>query len=220
MRKDFSVVCSHPFALSKYLKAENNIYSSNAVDEALLRCSSSSDTAVAYFYFAYNDHEKQSLENLVRSLTLQLSLRGEMDSQVLEELYKTCQYGQRQPSLDKLTAMLRLRLQELEAIYIFIDAVDECNEIDNFLEFIHVLLAWNFDTLHLLATSREDTKLRLFFDAYSGTVVQLGNASTITRDDISIYIHETIVNDSRLQRFPVEILDEIETTLRNGGNGM
>ena len=208
-----------PFCVVKHLKAESNIYSSNAIDEALLRCSSSSDTAVAYFYFAYHDHEKQSLENLVRSLTLQLSLKSGMDSQVLEELYKTCQYGQRQPSLDELTATLRLRLQELEAIYIFIDAVDECNEIDNFLEFLHILLAWNFDTLHLLATSREDRELRLFFDAYSGTVVQLGNASTITRDDISIYIHETIINDPKLRRWPTEILDEIETTLRNGGHG-
>lgn len=209
-----------PFCGVKHLKAESNIYSSNAIDEALLRCSSSSDTAVAYFYFAYNDHEKQSLVNMVRSLTLQLSLRGEMDSQVLEELYKTCQYGQRQPSLDELTATLRLRLQELEATYIFIDAVDECNEVDNFLDFVHVLLAWSFDTLHFLVTSWEDTELRLFFDAYSATVVQLGNASTITKDDISIYIHETIINDPKLQRWPLEILDEIETTLRNGGNGL
>lgn len=101
MRKDYSV------------KAESKIYSSNAIDEALLRCSSSSDTAVAYFYSAYNDHEKQSLEKMVRSLTLQLSLRGETDSQVLEELYKTCQYGQRQPSLDELTATLRLSFRSL-----------------------------------------------------------------------------------------------------------
>lgn len=220
MREDHSVVRTHPFAVSQRLQAENDFYSSNAIDEALLRCSSGPATAVAYFYFDFNDREKQSLENLVSSLTLQLSLLGEMDSRPLEELYTVCQYGQRQPSLSELTATLRWRLQELETTYIIIDAVDECKEVESFLEFVQDLLAWNFDTLHFLATSRHERELRLFFDACSATVVPVGIASTTTNDDISTFIHQTIIDDPKLQRWPKEVLEDIETTLKNGGDGM
>ena len=206
-----------PIHVVKTSQAENNLYSSNAIDETLLRCSSSSAIAVAYFYFDFSDHEKQSLENLVRSLTVQLSLLGEMDSRPLEELYTVCQYGQRQPTLDELVTVLRLRVQELEATYIIIDAVDECNEVDNFRDFLHVLLAWNFDTLHFLATSRPEWQLQLFCDTYSATVVPFKNTS---KDDISIYIHDTIIHDQKFQRWPKEVLDSIETTLENSGNGM
>lgn len=208
------------FCVVKISEAENNLFSSNAIDETLLRCSSSSAIAVAYFYFDFSDYEKQSLENLVRSLTLQLSLLGEMDSRPLEELYTICQYGQRQPSLDELVNVLHLRIQGLEATYIIIDAVDECNEVDKFLDFVHVLLAWNLDTLHFLATSRPSPELQLFCDTYSATVVPLENTSTNTKDDISTYVHERIINDPHLKRWPKKVLDEIETTLQNGGNGM
>lgn len=210
----------HTVSRFNIFKAENNLYSSNAIDETLQRYGSSPAIAVAYFYFDFRDHEKQSLENLVRSLTLQLSLLGEIDCRPLEELYTICQYGQRQPSLDELVHVLRLRVQELEATYIIIDAVDECTEVDKFLDFISVLLAWNLDNFHFLATSRPEPELQLFFDTCSATVVPLENASTTNRNDISTYIHETIINDPKLKRWPTEVLYQMETVLQNRGDGM
>ena len=43
--------------------------------------------------------------------------------------------------------------QTFESTYILLDALDECTDREDLLEFIEALMDWNVKGLHVLATS-------------------------------------------------------------------
>lgn len=63
------------------------IPSSTILQDILSYYESVSTVAVAYFYFDFNDRDKQKLENLLRSLIKQLLMRGQIIPDSLQKLY-------------------------------------------------------------------------------------------------------------------------------------
>ncbi|RYO78683.1 hypothetical protein DL764_010100 [Monosporascus ibericus] len=63
------------------------------------------DRIVLHFYFAFNDKTKQKLEDLIRSLVIQLGLLRDDCQKLLEDLFFTCSHGRRLPSCDELCSV-------------------------------------------------------------------------------------------------------------------
>src|ERR1700760_50207 len=68
---------------------------------------STGDVVVSYFYFDFNDAEKQSSKRAIRSLLLQCARQTRDGTQVLEQLYHRCGDGQQQPAEDMIRSSLR-----------------------------------------------------------------------------------------------------------------
>jgi len=94
------------------------------------------DSVTAYFFFDFNDVNKQSAEGLVRSLLFQLIAKLDAIPDELQTLYSK---HRRSPSATPLVRfqewcdILKSCLRRGETRYIFIDALDECGEADSYL---------------------------------------------------------------------------------------
>jgi hypothetical protein len=87
------------------------------------------DTGVAYVYFDYANRQAQTVENIIASLTKQLSLWKKSNEDV-QGLYEQCQKGKSQPDLSKLAATLEAACNRFKHIFFVLDALDECNALE------------------------------------------------------------------------------------------
>lgn len=79
-----------------------------------------------YFYFDFNDTNKQSLEKAVRLLITQLFVkRGDVQT-LVDSLYSSCENGRRQPSIHELCKTFQDMVQQAGEVWIILDALDEC----------------------------------------------------------------------------------------------
>jgi hypothetical protein len=102
-----------------------NAISSTIIEHLKEHCEKSG-SSLAYFYFDFNDTEKQKVSNLVSSLLTQLCHKLDNLPEQLKELYKRCNYGQQKAAIRDLGAMLSLTLKNLKDVFVVIDALDEC----------------------------------------------------------------------------------------------
>ena len=90
------------------------------------RPANASLTAVAYFYFDFNDLEKLALRSLVHSLVIQLLFQLSGTPVPLRDLWARNHDGTQQPKLDDLVVILRTMAESFGQTYIVLDALDEC----------------------------------------------------------------------------------------------
>lgn len=174
--------------------------------------------AIAYFYFDFNDDEKQNHEKLLRSLITQFSSQCVNVPKPLEALYHRSKDGRQQPTIDSLMSILQYMLRTFQQTFIIIDALDECKEREELFKMLREIVDWNFDGLHLLATSRKERDIE---ESVACLVTeQICLQSILVDDDIHIHIQERLRSDPRLKIWPGEVQLLIETTLMDGANGM
>lgn len=103
-------------------------------------------------------------------------------------------------------------------IYILLDALDECTDREDLLEFIETVMNWNIHGLHLLATSRRGNNIAISVESLVTCELCIQNA--LVDVDIRLHIQERLSNDSKLRKWPIDIQREIEDTLMKSANGM
>lgn len=181
-------------------------------------CRNSSEFIAAYFYFDFNDNDKQGHEKLIHSLAFQLSATSPKAQDSLLSLYAQCQNGQQQPKSDALLDVIQQILQSFQNFYLILDVLDECQPREDLLLLIDQIMKWKFGNLHFLATSRAEKDISDIL--YSLVTDQICIQSAIINADIQVYIHERLGEDRHLKKWPPNAKGEIETTLLNGADGM
>ncbi|PGH27053.1 hypothetical protein AJ80_01239 [Polytolypa hystricis UAMH7299] len=133
--------------------------------------------SVAYFYFDFNDGDKQQHE----SLYLSKKERGY------------------HPSDEELLVTLKRIVEEQERVFVILDALDECTDRERLLKAIKNIAGWKTGKLHMLMTSRREKDIEDEFDsAVAAERISMQNASV--DDDIRLYVHERIHTDPKLSR--------------------
>lgn len=198
------------------------ILSSTIIEDVFYHCHHDPTKAVVYFYFDFNDDEKQQPEKMIRSLITQLSLRYKGTSRVLAALFSSHANGERQPTSDALLTTLRQMTQEFDETFVILDALDECKEIQPLLEYIDEIVAWKIGKLHILATSRRENDIKESLEPLINDENIICIQSELVTNDIRTYIHERLLTDRRLRRWQKkpEVQREIETTLMGKAAGM
>ncbi|KAF1955323.1 hypothetical protein CC80DRAFT_91782 [Byssothecium circinans] len=118
------------------------ILSSAVLQDVLQHCQDDSGKAMVYFFFDFNDVQKQDAEMMVRSLLCQLSQRSIQVPASLDTLFSSCESGQRQPSVRALLETLRLMIQELPHAYVVLDALDECAQREELMGVLKTVAGW------------------------------------------------------------------------------
>ncbi|KAK3312589.1 nucleoside phosphorylase domain-containing protein, partial [Apodospora peruviana] len=164
------------------------ILSSSVVAD--LEQSAALSTNLIYFYFDFNDVEKQSLENAVRSLITQLyHKRSEVRAEV-DTLYSSCGKGAQQPSIAELHNVFLRTLQHAGEIWIVLDALDECSTRDN----MNGLLPWIEDLrksdlhIHILVTSRPEIDIKSVIEGWAGKEEIISVQGQPVENDIKSYV--------------------------------
>ena len=181
-------------------------------------CQSESSTAIVYFYFDFNDSAKQQTELFIRSVVLQFAAQCPRLPELLQLAYSQSQCEQKKPTVDEMTTVLRQMLKSFSTIYILLDALDECTDREDLFDFIKVLISWDINGLHMLATSRRENDIATSLDPL--VTSQLCIQNELVNADILVFVLERLSNDTKLKRWPASIQKEIESTLMKGANGM
>ncbi|KAL8699990.1 MAG: hypothetical protein Q9201_005685 [Fulgogasparrea decipioides] len=198
------------------------ILSSTIIHHTLRYCQSRTDSVVLYFYFDFNDIEKQEQEKMVRSLNVQLASQCASTSHALENLYSSCSDGQRQPTCDMLLESLHQMMRGLKETYIILDALDECLKGDELMTSIEELTSWKDASLHILATSRREKDIEEWMEPLVGDQEPICIQSRLVDNDIRAYIHDTLRTDRVLKKWNRQplVLQEIEEKLMDKADGI
>lgn len=81
--------------------------SSTIIESLMEECNNNPGDAISYFYFDFNDAEKQGTQSFISSLILQLCQRLKDVPGDLMELHDKCETGQQIVTLPILTTILK-----------------------------------------------------------------------------------------------------------------
>lgn len=184
-----------------------------------LHTATHSGAALAYFYFDFNDAEKQHVKELICSLIAQISCSRPGAAEKVRDICKSCQDGQQRPSLDALQKCLKEILQGDGDTFLIIDALDECTQREELLDLIEEICSWKQPNLKILITSRNERDIEDVLSTLS-TCICIQSAGIDS--DIRLYVDKRLNSDPKLKKWSnnAALTDEIRTALVNGADGM
>jgi Cdc6-like AAA superfamily ATPase len=175
-----------------------------------------------YFYFDFNDKNKQSLDDLLRSFVEQAYQLQPDSRQPLEQLLTSHNEGSRQPSTSSLQSVLQLMLYGVGSVSIVLDALDESEPREELLAWLKTLAESKQIVCRLLITSRREedieSALRCWTRAENGIPIPKDEVN----DDISAYVKDKVYNGDDLKRWRArpDLQKEIEIKLMDKADGM
>ena len=185
---------------------------------------------MAYFYFDFKDLNKQTCQDLLRSLVSQLSTHSSSCCRVLHRVYEIHKDGTQQPSDDALKECLKnmLRILAQGPIFIILDALDECpnssglpsprNEV---LQLVKELVDLRLNRLYICTTSRPEVDIRAVLEPLAFRSVSLHDEGG-QQTDISAYVR-SVVNfppSAAMRRWRADDRRLVIETLTERADGM
>jgi hypothetical protein len=171
------------------------------------------------FFFDFSDPGKQKLENLLRSLAVQLYHKGNEAARRLDSLFASHDDGRRQPDTGALSACINTMIQITGKVFVIIDALDECTTREELLHWIRGLASSN---AQLLVTGRPEAafqrEIPRSFDEHNCILLdkQAVNA------DICSYVEATLKKKADFvdKKLSLSILEEMRDKIGNRADGM
>ncbi|KAI9791792.1 MAG: hypothetical protein M1835_000095 [Candelina submexicana] len=195
------------------------VLSSTIVNDLILATKNQVSKLVAYYFFDFNDPQKQQVRQLIGSITTQVCAASEDVPKCLKELYLECRTGTQQPSQASLLNALRQMLDDSAEAYLVFDALDECSERDDLFPLIQSICDWELPHLHILATSRQERDIDEALKPLVSTEIPIQNSQV----DADILVHvKSRMKGQKLKRWAKrqEVSTEIESKLVSGAAGM
>ena len=184
--------------------------------------------SMVYFYFDFRDTEKQHLRGLLSSLVFQLSAESDPCYQILSRLYSKHGGGTRELSEDGLSDCLAemLTVPGQPAMYIIIDALDECPNTsgmptprEQVLEFLEHIVKLKHPNVHICVSSRAEIDIRNILEPLATFRMSLHN-EVGQKEDISSYINAVVQSDQRMRRWRERDKQLVIDMLTNKADGM
>ncbi|GES59935.1 vegetative incompatibility protein HET-E-1 [Aspergillus terreus] len=199
------------------------ILTSTAIESALGYAQNTIGTAVVYFYFDFNDTDKQRAEKMVRSLVKQLSIQCPETPHILSMLFATCEASDRPPTLDELLETMRQLMNSYCDVYMVLDALDECSDREELLDILVRFRDWNVNHLHILVSSRPERSIEEGISPHlSDNGHKVAICGELIDEDIRHYIQGRLERDPKLKRWrkTPDVREEIEHCLMSKARGM
>ncbi len=181
---------------------------------------------MAYFFFDFRDTRKQHRRGLLSSLLCQLSTKSDACYQIFSRLYHD--EGAQQPSDDALFDCLKemLNVQGQPAVYLIIDALDECPNVsgiptsrEKVLKTLEDLVRLQLPNLHICVSSRPEFDIRTSLEPVEPFRVFLDEESG-QKADILTFITSFVDSDRKIRKWSAEYKQLIIDTLSDKVDGM
>jgi hypothetical protein len=175
-----------------------------------------------YFYFDFSDTNKQSLENMLRSLVNQLYQRLSETREPLEQLWKSTREGNRQLSKASLEDVLLAMLSKANDVSIVLDALDESTTRTDVLVWLRSVLEAESCACRILVTARREEDIESALLRWMSPEDRISIQQGDVNDDIRAYVIHTVRNGEKLERWHSmpDVQDEIEIELTAKADGM
>lgn len=180
--------------LNGFAGTGKSVLCSTAIQCAFRHRTSNPRIGIAFFFFTFNDLDKQNASSMLRALILQLS--NQLTSHtIVEELHRI--YRGTTPPNQDLKESLRQLLRAFDQVYIILDALDESPRNkgrENVLEAVVDIHAWSEPGLHMLVTSRDEVDIRDEIVDLAGKSISLKNG--LIDKDIALFIKRRLQKKS------------------------
>jgi len=198
------------------------ILSSTIIEHLLQHCQDDASMVTAYFYFDFNDAQKQDPELMLRSLLSQLLQRSVAIPKDVDALFSVCDNGQQQPSLHALLEVTPHVMGQFTHVYLVLDALDECTQRPELMDVLETVTGWQLDNMHLLITSRKERDIESSLESYVKEEDTICLQGDVVDKDIQQYVQQRLSNDKTLAKWnkDLAIRQEIEAALMHGARGM
>ncbi|KAL6831718.1 ankyrin repeat-containing domain protein [Trichoderma camerunense] len=203
-----------------------SVLSSSVIHHLQREYKDDASTAVVYFYFTFSDTKKQESDGMLASIMKQVCCHRPNIPDLVNDLGEYKKKGMR-PSTEELKNSFISTLRGFTNVYIIIDALDECPNIntqrEEVIEILHYILDSNLDNLHLFCTSRKesdiDVSLRRQFSKPGREELDISSHLKAIERDIGEYIDSTLTN-TKYNSWPIHIKDEVRKVLIEKSDGM
>ena len=185
---------------------------------------------MAYFYFDFRNAGKQGLQDLLRSLLIQLSAHSAPRCDILSNLYSAHDNGKNQPGDRDLAECLKrmLVLTDQRLTYLIIDALDESPDSpgipsprEKVLQLVDELVELSLPNLHICVTSRPEIDIRNVLEPLTSRRVSLHDQSG-QKEDIADYVRSVVYSKSEqiMRRWKTEDKELVIKSLSERADGM
>ena len=181
----------------------------------------------AYYYFDFNDSDKQDFRGLLSSLLIQLCTRSRPGYEILLNLYRENGniFGGQPSEPDMIQCLKKvLELFFHDRVYIIVDAVDESlitgwpSPRENILKLIK-----DFTNLHpnmrLCVTSRPEVDIQTVLEPLAPHAFSLHDEEG-QKDNIINYIKSVVGSDEKMQKWSQEVRELVIHSLSEKAMGM
>ncbi|KAH7131267.1 hypothetical protein EDB81DRAFT_660081, partial [Dactylonectria macrodidyma] len=174
------------------------------------------NVGIAYLYCNYRRHDEAKAKRLLESLLKQLALGRSPIPKTIEILYEQHSASRTRPSLDELSKALSFVAETYSRVFIVIDALDECPEMDNNrTNFFNELFSLRNKTgLNILATSRFIPDIEKRFQGCLSLEI------CASRDDVWNFLEEQMPQLPDFVNQDADIRREIKTKINDAVDGM
>ncbi|WPH03584.1 Hypothetical protein R9X50_00646600 [Acrodontium crateriforme] len=191
---------------------------STAIDDIQAYCETAAEVATAVFYFTTSDNRKQTYDNLLCSMVAQFAWK-EPGLSMLQKVHD--EQGGSMPSPDEYEKILVASLQSCKAVFLFLDALDECPKdgaLQDILDLVELRLLAEMPNLKIFATSREVPVVRECMAKIGAHVMTVAARSVDV--DIQKYVLRELSEDRQLKRLNEKLKTLVERTILDKVDGM
>ncbi|KAG4441669.1 hypothetical protein IFR05_002876 [Cadophora sp. M221] len=183
-------------------------------------------TALAYFYFSFNDEKKQNTAGMLESIIKQICCYRPDTPPSLKALEDLKARGHR-PDLVTLQKSFSETVQGFSRVFVIVDALDECPDMDGernlLLKCLNGIHQKTPKNLHLFLTSRREKDIEASYRAIESTSekwdINLSAYKPAIDHDIGLLIDRTLSSTS-YNTWPQELKDEARMELIEKSDGM
>jgi hypothetical protein len=182
---------------------------SSAIIEDIRTLQRSGLASLVFFYFDFRDDQKKDRRGLLSSLLVQLCEQSDAYSTILSDFYVAHGRGSQHASDDELLACLKgmLRLPGQAAVYIVIDALDECptttglpSPREKVLKLVKELVNLQIPNLRICATSRPEADIIPVLEPLAFHSISIHGESGQVQD-IADYVRSVVHTGSEMRRW-------------------
>lgn len=198
--------------------------SAGIIEDLQKYCNNDPAKSLAFFFFDFNDNEKQSPRSMLKSLLSQFLRRFTSVPEMVQSLYAACGNGRREASQEQLLQALRDTIEMIPAPFVVLDALDECSDWKTLLDILTEMQSWGASALRVLLTSRREIVIEEALEDIIKSENTICLKSHLVDKDIETYVHERLVREKSFRKWNdyknKDVRENIEITLGRGAHGM
>lgn len=176
------------------------------------------NVAIAYLYCSYNRQSEQNLRHMLGALVRQLFQEQEELPLPVKNLYTKHRNRGTSPSVDELKELLRKLSDLYSRLFIVIDALDECSNIeqdrDQLLDELFILQKQKRENTNILATSRPVPDVTERFQRCPQIEIRAHD------EDMNIFFDRHMARLGRFVQRDSRLREEIKRSITKAAQGM
>ena len=138
---------------------------------------------------------------MIRALIIQLFSRSLSVPTCLQSLFNSCGDGTREASIGELEGLLSSLINSHQRTFIVLDALDECEDRQDLLNFLESAIKRQSEKLNVIRTSRKLKDIQDLFDFELNEESQLFIQNEKVDKDVGSFVRWKLQNDRRFRRW-------------------